>query len=68
MPAKSSQAASGGFTVAERTAMRQRAAELRAEGKAGAKKADVHLTGADARMRSASPTWRSRAAGSPRCC
>ena len=40
MPAKSSQAASGGFTAAERAAMKQRAAELRAEGKGGAKKAD----------------------------
>ena len=29
-----------GFTTAERAAMKQRAAELRAEGKAGAKKAD----------------------------
>jgi uncharacterized protein YdhG (YjbR/CyaY superfamily) len=40
MPAKSSPAASGGFTAAERAAMKQRAAELRAEGKGGAKKAD----------------------------
>jgi uncharacterized protein YdhG (YjbR/CyaY superfamily) len=40
MPAKSSQAGSGGFTAAERAAMKQRAAELRAEGKQGAKKAD----------------------------
>jgi uncharacterized protein YdhG (YjbR/CyaY superfamily) len=30
----------GGFTAQERAAMKQRAAELRAEGKAGAKKAD----------------------------
>jgi uncharacterized protein YdhG (YjbR/CyaY superfamily) len=40
MPAKSSQTGSGGFTAAERAAMQQRAAELRAEGKQGAKKAD----------------------------
>jgi len=40
MPARSSQAGSGGFTAAERAAMKQRAAELRAEGKKGAKKAD----------------------------
>ncbi len=32
--------ATDGFTTAERAAMKQRAAELRAEGKAGAKKAD----------------------------
>ena len=31
---------SGGFTAAERAAMKERAAELRAEGKKGAKKAD----------------------------
>jgi uncharacterized protein YdhG (YjbR/CyaY superfamily) len=40
MSAKSSQAESDGFTAAERAAMKQRAAELRAEGKKGAKKAD----------------------------
>ena len=40
MPAKSPQTGSGGFTAAERAAMKQRAAELRAEGKKGAKKAD----------------------------
>lgn len=40
MPAKSSKTGSGGFTAAERDAMKQRAAELRAEGKQGAKKAD----------------------------
>jgi uncharacterized protein YdhG (YjbR/CyaY superfamily) len=40
MSAKSSQAESDGFTTAERAAMKQRAAELRAEGKQGAKKAD----------------------------
>ena len=40
MPAKSSQTGSAGFTAAERAAMKQRAAELRAEGKQGAKKAD----------------------------
>jgi uncharacterized protein YdhG (YjbR/CyaY superfamily) len=40
MPAKSSQTGAGGFTAAELAAMKQRAAELRAEGKKGAKKAD----------------------------
>jgi uncharacterized protein YdhG (YjbR/CyaY superfamily) len=40
MPAKSSQTEHDGFTAAERAAMKQRAAELRAEGKQGAKKAD----------------------------
>jgi len=40
MPAESSQTGSGGFTAAERAAMKQRAAELRAQGKSGAKKAD----------------------------
>lgn len=33
-------AGTGGFTADERSAMKQRAAELRAEGKAGARKAD----------------------------
>ena len=40
MSATSSQTGSGGFTAAERAAMKQRAAELRAEGKQGAKRAD----------------------------
>jgi uncharacterized protein YdhG (YjbR/CyaY superfamily) len=40
MPAKSSQTGSDGFSAEERAAMKQRAAELRAEGKKGAKKAD----------------------------
>jgi uncharacterized protein YdhG (YjbR/CyaY superfamily) len=40
MPAKSSQSESDGFSAQERAAMKQRAAELRAEGKKGAKKAD----------------------------
>ncbi|MGI8760551.1 MAG: iron chaperone [Jatrophihabitantaceae bacterium] len=40
MPANSFQTKSDGFTAAERAAMKQRAAELRAEGKKGAKKAD----------------------------
>src|ERR671925_1392881 len=40
MPANNSNTESGGFTAAERAAMKQRAAELRAEGKKGAKKAD----------------------------
>jgi uncharacterized protein YdhG (YjbR/CyaY superfamily) len=40
MAAKNSDTQSGGFSAAERAAMKQRAAELRAEGKKGAKKAD----------------------------
>jgi uncharacterized protein YdhG (YjbR/CyaY superfamily) len=40
MPAKSAKTESEGFTAAERAAMKQRAEELRAEGKQGAKKAD----------------------------
>jgi len=40
MPAKNSSTESGGFTAQERAAMKARAAELRAEGKKGAKKAD----------------------------
>jgi uncharacterized protein YdhG (YjbR/CyaY superfamily) len=40
MAANSATAGSEGFSAAERAAMRARAAELRAEGKKGAKKAD----------------------------
>ena len=40
MPAKNSITESDGFTAEERAAMKARAAELRAEGKQGAKKAD----------------------------
>ena len=40
MPAKSSRTESDGFSAEERAAMKERAAELRAEGKKGAKKAD----------------------------
>ena len=40
MPAKISKTESDGFTAGERAAMKERAAELRAEGKQGAKKAD----------------------------
>ena len=40
MPAKTAQTTSDGFSAAERAAMKNRAAELRAEGKKGAKKAD----------------------------
>jgi uncharacterized protein YdhG (YjbR/CyaY superfamily) len=40
MPTKSAQTESGGFSADERAAMKERAAELRAEGKKGAKKAD----------------------------
>jgi uncharacterized protein YdhG (YjbR/CyaY superfamily) len=40
MSTKSSDTRSGGFSAEERSAMKERAAELRAEGKKGAKKAD----------------------------
>ena len=40
MPAKKVTTESDGFTPAERAAMKERAAELRAEGKKGAQKAD----------------------------
>jgi uncharacterized protein YdhG (YjbR/CyaY superfamily) len=40
MPAKNTKTESSGFSPEERAAMRKRAAELRAEGKKGAKKAD----------------------------
>jgi uncharacterized protein YdhG (YjbR/CyaY superfamily) len=40
MPTKNATATSEGFTAEERAAMKERAAELRAEGKKGAKKAE----------------------------
>jgi len=40
MPTKTASNTSDGFSAAERAAMKERAAELRAEGKKGAKKAD----------------------------
>ena len=40
MPAKTTQTDAGGFSADERAAMKERAAELLAEGKKGAKKAD----------------------------
>ena len=40
MPTKKTQSASDGFSAEERAAMKERAAELRADGKKGAKKAD----------------------------
>ena len=40
MPAKTASAKTDGFSAEERAAMKQRAEELRAEGKKGAKKAD----------------------------
>ena len=40
MPAKNAKGTSGGFSADERAAMKARAAELRAEGKTGVKKAD----------------------------
>ena len=40
MPVKSAKSGADSFTVEERAAMKERAAELRAQGKKGAKKAD----------------------------
>ena len=40
MPEKTAKAEPGGFSAEERAAMKERAAELRAEGKKGAKQAD----------------------------
>jgi uncharacterized protein YdhG (YjbR/CyaY superfamily) len=40
MPAKKAETRSDGFSAEERAAMKERAAELRAEGKKGSKKAD----------------------------
>ena len=40
MPTKNAKTVSDGFTAEERAAMKKRAAELRAEGKKGAKQAD----------------------------
>lgn len=40
MPASTAKAESAGFSAEERAAMKARAAELRAEGKKGAKKAE----------------------------
>ena len=40
MPAKQAKNGTDGFSAAERAAMKERAAELRAEGKKGSKKAD----------------------------
>ena len=53
MPESTTTSRAQGFSAAERAAMRQRAAELRAEGKKGAKKADELQAALDAiaRMR-----------------
>lgn len=48
MPAKNAQSETDGFSAAERTAMKARAAELRAEGRKGAKKADELQAALDA--------------------
>ncbi len=53
MPERTTTTQADGFSAAERAAMKQRAAELRAEGKKGAKKADELQAALDAiaRMR-----------------
>jgi uncharacterized protein YdhG (YjbR/CyaY superfamily) len=48
MPAKTSNTESAGFSAEERAAMKERAAELRAEGKKGAKQADELQAALDA--------------------
>jgi uncharacterized protein YdhG (YjbR/CyaY superfamily) len=48
MPPKGTDTGSGGFSAEERAAMKARAAELRAEGKKGAKKADELQAALDA--------------------
>jgi len=48
MPTTKATSGSGGFTAQERAAMKARAAELRAEGKKGAKKADELQAALDA--------------------
>src|SRR4030095_1822177 len=47
MSANNATTESGGFSAEERAAMKERAAELRAEGKKGAKKADSIQAGLD---------------------
>jgi hypothetical protein len=63
MPAKDSKTGSDGFTAEERAAMKERAAELRAEGKKGARKADG-LQAVSTRLR----RWRRRIVRSPSAC
>ena len=63
MPGKNAKADSGGFSAAERAAMKERAAELRAEGKKGAKKADGLQAVLDRSRR-----WRRRIVRSPSAC
>ena len=48
MPANTMETESGGFSAEERAAMKERAAELRAEGRKGAKKADALQAALDA--------------------
>src|SRR6185436_2752459 len=52
---KSSQTGSAGFSAAERAAMKERSAELRAEGKKGAKKADELQAALDSIAKMAPP-------------
>ena len=64
MPAKKATTESDGFSAEERAAMKERAAELRAEGKKGAKKAD----GLQAVLDSDRRRWRRRIVRSPSAC
>ena len=63
MPAKT-KTESDGFSAEERAAMKQRAAELRAEGKKGAKKADALQAALD----SIAARWPRTTAPSPSGC
>jgi hypothetical protein len=63
MPAKNAKTESGGFSAEERAAMKERAAELRAEGKKGAKEATAHR-----RSSTGSRGWQLRTVRSPNAC
>ena len=64
MPAKKAENGSDGFSAEERAAMKERAAELRAEGKKGAKRAD----GLQAVLDRIACSWRRRIERSPSAC
>ena len=63
MPTKNAKTGSGGFSADERDAMKNRAAELRAEGKKGAKAATAYR-----RSSTGSRRWHLRTVRSPSAC
>ena len=65
MPANNAKTEPDGFSAAERAAMKKRAAELRAEGKKGAKKADGLPPSGSL---TASRRWHRRTVRSPSAC